>query len=523
MKNHFFTLMLLGAMTLSVMMGCNEKEAIPGIKVENEEALTQTAFADETGGSGGVTFVASAAWTSSITESATAKAAMGGLTTKSARAETDSWVSIDPNHGDAAGRYTIIITLKPNYTGSDRSATVTISCNGTDITVSVSQKGTTEDGEVPEDPNDGGGIELDADNVLLIIGHPDGTAAAQILKETGGQAVTFTSNNSNIVGVRPHPDGYPHACEIYAVNAGDAVITATTVEGNFTATCSVTVEEYNGGDIPITGIGLKGPDAMTLEVGGKGQLVAIVEPENATNRAVKWSSNNPAVATVESDDYYINGWITAKSVGTALITVETVEGGFTATCTVTVLPPTHVEGVVINGVHWATHNVDAPGSFASTPESAGMYYRWRETKGWPPDGAGMTEYTINIDETEWTAEYNPCPAGWRVPTITELGKLADTKNVTSERTTQNGVVGWKFTDNATSASIFMPAAGMIYLSDGQVVQSGIGTVGNYWSTDKQDNTYPFGDKPYGFAFGSNLAYPATPSPSSGISIRPVAE
>ena len=38
-------------------------------------------------------------------------------------------------------------------------------------------------------------------------------------------------------------------------------------------------------------------------------------------------------------------------------------------------PLTHDEGVVINGVRWATRNVDMPGTFAPTPESFGMHYQ----------------------------------------------------------------------------------------------------------------------------------------------------
>ncbi|MDR1808976.1 MAG: hypothetical protein LBR34_01040, partial [Prevotella sp.] len=42
----------------------------------------------------------------------------------------------------------------------------------------------------------------------------------------------------------------------------------------------------------------------------------------------------------------------------------------------------NTDGVVINGVCWATRNVDAPGTFAETPESAGMFYQWNRSLGW---------------------------------------------------------------------------------------------------------------------------------------------
>jgi uncharacterized protein YjdB len=57
--------------------------------------------------------------------------------------------------------------------------------------------------------------------------------------------VTFKSSHENIVSVGPHPDnaGYKYACQLTAVSAGTATITATSLDGKSTATCIVTVEE----------------------------------------------------------------------------------------------------------------------------------------------------------------------------------------------------------------------------------------------------------------------------------------
>ena len=44
--------------------------------------------------------------------------------------------------------------------------------------------------------------------------------------------------------------------------------------------------------------------------------------------------------------------------------------------------PTLNKRVVINGVRWATCNVDAPGNFAANPEDAGMFYQWNRKVGW---------------------------------------------------------------------------------------------------------------------------------------------
>lgn len=66
-------------------------------------------------------------------------------------------------------------------------------------------------------------------------------------------------------------------------------------------------------------------------MGGNSTLIATVEPANASNTAVSWSSSDPSVAMVDH-----NGAVTANSVGMAIITVTTEDGSFAAACTVTV-------------------------------------------------------------------------------------------------------------------------------------------------------------------------------------------
>ena len=71
--------------------------------------------------------------------------------------------------------------------------------------------------------------------------------------------------------------------------------------------------------------------SIALTVGNSETLVATVTPDNATNKTVTWASSNTAVATVDE-----NGKVVAVGVGSATITVTTVDGGKTATCTVSV-------------------------------------------------------------------------------------------------------------------------------------------------------------------------------------------
>ncbi len=70
---------------------------------------------------------------------------------------------------------------------------------------------------------------------------------------------------------------------------------------------------------------------LTLEVGGEETLTATVAPDDATDKAVTWSSDNAAVATVD------NGKVTAVAAGTATVTAKA--GDKTDICTVTVKAP----------------------------------------------------------------------------------------------------------------------------------------------------------------------------------------
>ena len=75
---------------------------------------------------------------------------------------------------------------------------------------------------------------------------------------------------------------------------------------------------------------------------GSGGLIATVWPQNATDRAVIWSSSDPLVATVSG------GEITGISEGTATVTATTRDGDRTETATVTVVPPIAVTGIALS-------------------------------------------------------------------------------------------------------------------------------------------------------------------------------
>jgi hypothetical protein len=126
------------------LSSCEKGEQESQISLSNQEDKTQAAFADDETTGGGFTFVAKSAWTASVAE------------TTATRAAGVEWLRLLLNGEEAysgdAGEITLAIELEPNYTSTDRSASITISSGGTGITISVTQAGMTREGEIPPGP-----------------------------------------------------------------------------------------------------------------------------------------------------------------------------------------------------------------------------------------------------------------------------------------------------------------------------------------------------------------------------------
>ena len=113
--------------------------------------------------------------------------------------------------------------------------------------------------------------------------------------------------------------------------------TTTTVKPTTTTTTTVaptTTTTTTVKQIPVTGVTLD-KSTLSLEEGATGNLVATISPENASYKAVRFTSSDEAIATVDD-----NGLVTAVTAGTAEITVESLmDGSKTAVCTLTVTEP----------------------------------------------------------------------------------------------------------------------------------------------------------------------------------------
>ena len=163
-------------------------------------------------------------------------------------------------------------------------------------------------------------VALDKTELTLTEGETETLTATVKPDNADNRKVTWSSDKTEIATVGG--DG-----RVTAVKAGEAVVTVTTEDGGKTATCKVTVKAKA---VPVTGVEVN-PWAMTLSVRGTSKLFYTIRPADATNQNVKWESESPSVATVDSE-----GNVQGVAAGTAKICVTTEDGGFKSYCTVTV-------------------------------------------------------------------------------------------------------------------------------------------------------------------------------------------
>ena len=238
------------------------------------------------------------------------------ITPGNATNKTVTWDSSAPGVAtvDTSGKVTAVAQGSTTITataadGSGKSATCTVTVNEAE-TVPVES------------------VSLDKSNLELTEGGTDTLTATITPSNASNKSVTWSSDNESVATVT---NGV-----VTAVTPGIATITVTTADQSKTATCEVTVAAAT---VPVTGVTLSQNEAHLYynRTPNTLTLTATVAPDNATNKAVTWTSSNPSVATVE------NGVVTAAARGTAVITATAADGsGASASCTVTVssyLPP----------------------------------------------------------------------------------------------------------------------------------------------------------------------------------------
>ena len=158
-------------------------------------------------------------------------------------------------------------------------------------------------------------VDVDATTKLNSSVAPSTATNKSVSYKSSDDAIATVSSNGTVTGVAE----------------GEATITVTTQDGNKSDTATVTV---NAAVINVTGVTLD-KTTLSLEVGATATLNATIAPSNASYKAVRFTSSDDTVATVDD-----NGLVTAVKAGTADITVESLmDGSKTAKCTLTVTEP----------------------------------------------------------------------------------------------------------------------------------------------------------------------------------------
>lgn len=200
--------------------------------------------------------------------------------------------------------------------------------------------------QLPSNPVYINGVELNAVSVtgITITGVSNKIYTENTLQLTAtvtpsnatNKTVTWSSSNNSVATV--NSNGL-----VTGKGPGTCTITAKANDGsNKSATYSITVKQL------VTKITL---DKTEIEIKTKEQLqlTAIIEPENATNKNIVWSSSDESVATVSP-----NGLVTAITrKGTCIITATAQDGsGIKGTCTINVISPVSevIKGAVTNAI-----------------------------------------------------------------------------------------------------------------------------------------------------------------------------
>jgi len=171
------------------------------------------------------------------------------------------------------------------------------------------------------------GVEVSPDTIELGLGETTTLTANVLPASAGNKNVVWSSNNESVAAV-------DETGKVTAVGYGVAQITATTVDGGFTASTVVNVTKK------LVGISLN-QDATTLQKGQQEKLYISYDPiDTITDKTVTWSSLDETVATVvnsvdeEGNECAI---VTAIGGGRTVITAQVADK--TATCVISV-PPT---------------------------------------------------------------------------------------------------------------------------------------------------------------------------------------
>ncbi|MCL2067417.1 MAG: Ig-like domain-containing protein, partial [Treponema sp.] len=157
--------------------------------------------------------------------------------------------------------------------------------------------------------------EFDLDALLLELEDFEIT-----INYSDGTSTTVGIGDCTISGFDPDVEGEQEITVSYGGSSGKSI--------------TFTVYVYSADNfVAVEGVSLN-KTAVTIEAGGSETLAAVFDPEDATEKRVRWTSDNPALAAVNA--YGVINVPEDAEEGTVTITVTTIDRGLTATCVVTV-------------------------------------------------------------------------------------------------------------------------------------------------------------------------------------------
>ena len=213
-----------------------------------------------------------------------------------------------------------VVTVKDNTVTALLPGTVTITATTVDGGLSKSVEVTVD--------NPVTGITFIEKTMKIAVGEKVTPMFALIPHSTLYRSVTWSTGDPSIAAIDANTG------EISGIKIGETVITVTSLE-NSQATAQCTVEVM---PIAVTGITLT-QKTVSMEIDETKTLAYGIEPSNADDQRVEWSSENPAIASVDET----TGVITAVSPGKVNIIATTVDGGYTDNCLVSVQHPNLVK------------------------------------------------------------------------------------------------------------------------------------------------------------------------------------
>ena len=253
------------------------------------------------------------------------------------------------------------------------------------------------------------GVKLNKSETSLLVGGNETLTATVLPEDATNQNVTWKSDKPEIATVDANG-------KVTGVAAGEATITVTTEDGGKTATCKVTVKPNLVSEITLA--------ALAIYVGESKAITATVKPDDATNKALTWTSSDETVATVDA-----TGKVTGKKIGTATITATAQDGsGVSGSCTVTVL--SHVKKVTVTPANLTlgqnkSYTLKATVEVFGSGTDTGVTWTSSDTTIATVDATGKVTATDKVGTVTITATSKADPAKKGTCTIKVSGDQTD--------------------------------------------------------------------------------------------------